>query len=78
MKYDENKNAIGNIGSIWEKVSSNHESGGYYYLLKLNVKEPGNQTFVAFKNEHHDGELASKIPLYFVFRYKPRAKKENE
>ena len=64
-------NPKNNIGAIFEKVNSTSS----YFLIKVTI-DGKNNTLVAFKNKFHDGEEYSKDPLYYIFPYKPKDKKD--
>jgi hypothetical protein len=70
-------NPINNVGACWNKIGKIED----FMLMKITVNEPGNHTFVLFKNKNKgtsEDELYDKVPAWYIFPYKPKDRSGNE
>jgi len=77
MKQENNENPPQNIGACWNRIGKKDD----FMLMKITVKEPGNHTFVLFKNKEKGiGEEAfyDKDPAWYIFPYKPKNSDNNK
>jgi len=72
-KSKEDNNPKNNVGALWNKIGTRED----FMLMKITVAEPGNHTFVVFKNSAKgttEDEFYDKNPAWFIFPYRPKNK----